>query len=566
MAADEVATRQQFNAHFSELLLPTIASRGGRIVKTMGDGLLAEFTSVVEAVACAETVLTSMSDRNREQPNDRRFDFRIGINLGDVIVEGDDIHGDGVNIAARLESIADPGTVYLSQEVFAQISGKTNGEITALGEQSLKNIGHPVSVFRLDPMTEDDPERFRTGIRRPPASADRPSIAVLPFQNRSDDQDGDYFAEGVAEDILAALSRIGWLFVIARSTSFIYTANDRDPRGIAAELGLTYVLDGSVRRGGSRVRVSVELVDGISGRQLWAARYDRELADLFEIQDEIAETISGEIQPELARSEQERARSKRGESLRAWDLHQRAMWHSWRRTHADMREAIRLFTAARDEDPSFAPAFAGEAEVLGSMFVRGFSRDEEDVLSRGHELSQQAVALDPRDAYAHFSAGYTLMFQRRHSDAIPAFGIALDLNPNFAQAYGQLGNALATSGKAEEGIKMIERSMRLSPRDHLIGQKMTRLAEALLFAGRPEEALLWSRRALQQPNIQASRWTTLLTILGNLGRADEAVPALEALMELNSNHTSEFIRRRYPIVHPPYMDLFLTGLTRAGVP
>lgn len=565
IAANDLKARQLFNSCFEELIAPTIASHGGRVVKTMGDGVLAEFTSVVEAVGSAESIQRSLAAKNEDVGMADRLKLRIGMNLGDVIVEGDDIHGDGVNIAARVEAIAEPGTVYMTQDVYGQVQGRFSGAATFLGEQRLKNIDRPVGVWRLDPVPGADTAYVRSGIGRPPATADRPSIAVLPFHNRSGDPDDVYFVEGISEDILSALSHVGWLFVIARATSFGFTARDRDPRAVAANLGVVYILDGSVRRAGKRTRISVELVDGASGLQLWSARYDRQLADIFDVQDEISETIVGAIQPELARSEQERARRKRSESLRAWDLCQRATWHAWRRTRESLQEAVRLFAAARTEDPNFVQALAGEADALSSMFIRGYSSDAENVLEAAEVLARRAVALDPRDASAHYSLGYTLMFQRRHDEAEPELRHAIDINPNYAQACFTLGNALATSGRAEDGAGMIRRAMRLSPRDPLIGQMMTRLAEAYFFAGRHDEALAWSRRALQQPNIQPSRWVTLLAILGTLGRTDEAQPALAALRALDARHTAGFVQRRYPVVHPPHMEMFIAGLKRAGL-
>lgn len=321
MHADEAQTRRLFNAHFHELMLPTIASHGGRIVKTMGDGLLAEFSSVVEAVQCADGVQTSMASRNAKEPEDRQFQFRIGVNIGDVIVEEGDIHGDGVNIASRLEAMADPGSVYLSAEAFRQVTGKIDLSFDDLGEHRLKNIERPASVYRIAKTDQKDSAFFKTGIQRPPQKHDVPSIAVLPFENLSGEADQEYFSDGITEEIIAALGQIGWLFVIARSTSFAFAGQAHDPRSVAAELGVAYIVGGSVRKAGSRVRVSAELVDGASGHRLWSNRFDRDLADIFAIQDEISETIGGAIEPELARSEQNRAREKRSDDLHSWDLY-----------------------------------------------------------------------------------------------------------------------------------------------------------------------------------------------------------------------------------------------------
>lgn len=565
MNADEVRTRALFNQHFNELLLPTIASHGGRIVKTLGDGLLAEFPSVIEAVQCADSVQSSMAERNEREAKEQRFEFRIGINIGDVIVENDDIHGDGVNIASRLEALAEAGSVYLSSHAVHQVAGKINVTFHNLGEYKLKNIHQPVLVYRLGKTGMDDPANFRTGVQRPPLKHDKPSIAILPFSNLSGDTEQEYFSEGVAEDIISALSHISWLFVIARSTSFGYTDNHRDPRLLAADLGVAYVLDGSIRRSGKRVRVTAQLVEVATAHQLWSRRFDRDLEDLFAIQDDISESIAGSLEPELVRSEQMRARRSRGDSLPAWDLYQRATWHSWRRTEADLVEALRLFEQALATDPNLVQAYAGAAEALCFQFIRGYSARTDDALHEALDLARHSVELDGRDAYARYSLGRTLMFMRRHFEAKPELEMALEVNPNFAVASFALGNTLSTSGQAREGIPLLQDAMRLSPRDPQIGQIMIRMADAHLFLEQHEEALLWARRSLQQPNVQPSRWVTLISILGHLGRLDEVSPAREALDHLHPGYRgAEFVRQRYPIIDENYMQRLLSGLEMAG--
>jgi adenylate cyclase len=566
MNADEVKTRDLFNAHFNELLLPTIASHGGRVVKTMGDGLLAEFPSVVEAVQCADGVQSSMADRNAKESKENKFDFRIGINIGDVIVEDDDIHGEGVNIASRLEAIAEAGSVYLSSHAVHQVAGKIDVTFDELGEHDLKNIDQPVLVYRLGKTSADDPATFRSGVQRPPLRHDKASIAVLPFVNLSGDPDQEYFSEGVSEDIIAALGHISWLFVIARSTSFGYSEHRRDPRSLAAELGVAYVLDGSIRRSGKRIRLTAQLVEGTSGQQLWSRRFDRELEDLFAIQDDISESIAGAIEPELVRSEQARARLARGSNLPAWDLYQRATWHSWRRTETDLAEALRLFEQALSIDPDLVQAYAGAAEARCFQFIRGFTEGTNEVLAEALRLSRRGVELDGRDSYARYSLGRTLMFMRRHAEAKPELEVALEINPNFAPASFALGNTLSTSGRAEEGIALLHNAMRLSPRDPQIGQMMIRLSDAHLFLKQYDEALIWARRSLQQPNIQPSRWVTLISVLGHLGRLNEVAPALGALNQLHPNYpAADFVRERYPIIDETYRQSLLTGLKKAGL-
>lgn len=563
MHADETRTRAQFNAHFNELLLPAIASHGGRIFKTMGDGLLAEFPSVVEAVECAAGVQSNMARRNAREPEERRFNFRIGVNIGDVIVEGDDIHGDGVNIAARLEAIAAPGSVFLSGEAVGQVAGKTDLTFSALGDHQLKNIDRPVAVHCLA-IGATNQQHALTGNSGPSAGQDTPSIAVLPFENLSPDKNDAYFSDGISEEVIAALSHIDWLFVIARSTSFAYARRAHDPRAVAGELNVDYVLSGTVRRASNRVRVSTELVDGASGHRLWSERFDRELADIFALQDEIAEAIAGAIEPALVRSEQARAREKRNDDLRAWDLYQRAMWHSWKLSSDDLSTALKLLEQARAADPNLVQAYAGAVEIECHRFILGFCDDGQAVLEDALILADHAIRLDGRSAQARYAKGRTLQYLRRHDEAIPELRLALEINPNFAWAHYALGNTLATSGHAEEGIPHFEKAMRLSPQDPQIGQMMARTAEAYYFLGDFEAALAWARKSLQQPNIRPSRWATLIATLGQLGRLDEVPPAREALHRLEPQYSTKFVRERFPIAHQPSLERLLEGLSLAG--
>ena len=320
MGKDEAGTRARFNSHLHELIEPTIASLSGRIVKTTGDGLLVEFGSVVDAVECAVEIQKGMVERNADETDDRRFAFRIGINLGDVIIEEDDIHGDGVNIAARLEGLADPDGICISGTVFDQVGKKLEHTYDDLGEQFVKNIIEPVRTYRiridggvatLTSAKQDDSQ--------PLPLPDKPSIAVLPFENMSGDPEQEYFADGISEDIITALSKFNWFFVIARNSSFTYKGRTVDVKQVANELGVQYVLEGSVRRAGNRVRISAQLIDALSGRHLWAERYDRELTDIFAVQDEITEAITGAVAPSFVSAEARRIERRHPESLDAWE-------------------------------------------------------------------------------------------------------------------------------------------------------------------------------------------------------------------------------------------------------
>ena len=359
MGEDEVGTLSALKAHRKELIEPKEAQYHGRTIKLMGDGALQEFSSVVEAVQFAIEVQLAMRERNAAIPEDRRIVYRIGINLGDVIVEEDDIYGDGVNVAARLESLAKPGGICLSRAARDQVRDRMDIVLEDLGEVEVKNIARPVRCFavRLD----DDNERLRkTAMQHghAPALPDKPSIAVLPFDNLSGDPEQDYFADGMVEDIITALSQLDQLFVIARNSSFTYKGRSVDVRQVSGELGVRYVLEGSVRKAGNRIRITGQLIEGASGAHLWANRFDGRLEDVFDLQDQITESVVGAIEPTLRKAEIERSRKMRPENLDAYDLYLQALPHTYAMRADDNSEALRLLHKAIEIDPDYAPALA----------------------------------------------------------------------------------------------------------------------------------------------------------------------------------------------------------------
>ncbi len=341
MGADEAGTRARFNAHLRDLIQPIIAGLDGRIVKTTGDGLLVEFASVVDAVQCAVEIQKGMAERNADEPDDRRIEFRIGVNLGDVIIEGDDIHGDGVNVAARLEGLCAPGEVYISGSVFDQVVGKTDAAFDDLGEKKVKNIPKPVRVYRV--RGETDEEATYGDVSAVASLPDKPSIAVLPFDNLSGDPGQDFIGDGLTEDIITGLSRIRQFFVIARNSTFQYKGTSPDLRRVAKDLGVRYVVEGSVRQARDRVRITAQLIDGFTGNNLWAERYDREFDDLFAVQDEITLTIVAQLEPELQRAEYDRIKADPPENLDARELYHRGVLHIFRRTKVYILEGRELF-------------------------------------------------------------------------------------------------------------------------------------------------------------------------------------------------------------------------------
>jgi adenylate cyclase len=559
MGVNEERTLAQLQAHQRELLEPSISEHRGRIVKTTGDGMLVEFASVVDALRCATEFQRGMTERNAEVPTAERIEFRIGINVGDIMSEGGDIFGDGVNVAARLEALADPGGICVSGRVQEDARGKFDIPFEDRGEQRLKNIAWPVRVYKV-----------RLGGEIPTAVPalslpDKPSIAVLPFTNMSGDPEQEYFADGVTEDLITALSRIRWFFVIARNSCFAYKGQSTDIRDVARKLGVAYVLEGSVRKAGNRVRVTAQLIDGGSGNHVWAQRYDRDLEDIFSVQDEITETLAGAIEPELGKAERERARTRRPDDLRAWDLCQRGLWHTYKRTRQDLADAQHMFRQAIEIDPGLARAYAAAEEAFFFQFVGGYVDTGEAAKADALRFAEKAVQLDGEDAFNRYALGRALTLVRRHDSAVFELRKAIELNPSFAQAHSALAMALATGGHPEEALPHIELAMRLSPQDPYFGQFLVRRAEACLFSGRVEEAVEAAARSLREPNIQWSRWAILAAAQAHLGRLEEARRSIEALRILRPEIDLAFTRDYWPIADANALEYLLDGLRKAGL-
>ena len=559
MGVNEERTLAQLQAHQRELLEPSISEHRGRIVKTTGDGMLVEFASVVDALRCATEIQRGMTERNAEVPTAERIEFRIGINVGDIMSEGGDIFGDGVNVAARLEALADPGGICVSGRVQEDARGKFDIPFEDRGEQRLKNISWPVRVYKVR-LGGDTPTAV-------PALSlpDKPSIAVLPFTNMSGDPEQEYFADGVTEDLITALSRIRWFFVIARNSCFAYKGQSTDIRDVARKLGVAYVLEGSVRKAGNRVRVTAQLIDGNSGNHVWAQRYDRNLEDIFSVQDEITETLAGAIEPELGKAERERARTRRPDDLRAWDLCQRGLWHTYKRTRQDLADAQHMFRQAIEIDPGLARAYAAAEEAFFFQFVGGYVDTGEAAKADALRFAEKAVQLDGEDAFNRYALGRALTLVRRHNSAVFELRKAIELNPSFAQAHSALAMALATGGHPEEALPHIELAMRLSPQDPYFGQFLVRRAEACLFSGRVVEAVEAAERSLREPNIQWSRWAILAAAQAHLGRLEEARRSIEALRILRPEIDLAFTRDYWPIADANALEYLLDGLRKAGL-
>ncbi|MFO1061568.1 MAG: molybdopterin-dependent oxidoreductase, partial [Dongiaceae bacterium] len=487
MGADEEGTLSRLKTARQQLLDPQIDAHHGRLVKTTGDGLLVEFASVVDALRCAVAIQQGMAGLNAGLAPDRAIVLRIGINVGDVIVEAGDLYGDGVNVAARLEALAEPGGICVSARVQEDARGKLDLAFEDLGEQALKNIAWPVRVYRLRP--GEAPKA------PPPALAlpDRPSIAVLPFQNMSGDPGQDYFADGIVEDIITALSRMRWLFVIARNSSFAYKGRSVDVRQVGRELGVRYILEGSVRKAGNRVRITGQLIEAASGAHLWADHFDGELEDIFDLQDRVTGSVVGAIQPRLEQAEIERVRRKPTESLDAYDYCLRGMaaFHRW--TREANEEALAMFYKAIELDPGYAVAYAMAARAYSQRRSSDWVTDRARETAETLRLGRRAVELGRDDAFALCSAGAALVFVAGDFEGGGAsIERALALNPNLAWAW--LSGALlrAFSGESEAAIDHATRALRLSPHDTQVFAMQFAVGLAHFFAGRPAEALSWA--------------------------------------------------------------------------
>ncbi|HEY6383686.1 MAG TPA: adenylate/guanylate cyclase domain-containing protein, partial [Pseudolabrys sp.] len=552
MSVDEEGTLHDLKVHRKELVDPKITEHRGRIVKTTGDGILVEFVSVVDAVRCAVDIQRSMADRNAEVPVDKRVQFRIGINVGDIIIDGGDIFGDGVNVAARLETLADPGGIMVSSVVHDQVRDKLSFGFEDMGEQIVKNISRPVNVHRVH-LTEVSPEKAKSdsGQQKPVSiGSERPSIAVLPFANMSGDPEQEYFADGITEDIITGLSKLRWFFVIARNSSFAYKGKAVDVKRAARELGVRYILEGSVRKGGNRVRITAQLIDAATGNHIWADRYDGELADVFALQDEITKKVVAAIEPKLLEAEGLRSQSRSPEELGAWDMVIQANSLFWRLTKNETERAIEMLERAVEQYPEYAPAHSLLAfAVLTSGYIG--SRLTEAQLNQAIAVAGRAAELDDSDPSAHLALGFAAFMKRQTPVAAAEFHRALSLNPNFAAAHGYLGWTLAFDGQTALARAHLEEAIRLSPHDPQNAIFNTGLAIVHYFDGRYTEAVEYSRKAIQQRSAFIAAYRIHVASLAQAGQINEAREALARLKEWHPVLSIAWIEQNVPYTPGP---------------
>jgi len=524
MRADEEGTLARLKKLRKELFAPKVLEHHGRIVKLMGDGALVEFASAVDAVRCAVAVQAGLAERETEMSEDAAMSLRIGINLGDIIIEDGDIYGDGVNLAARLEGLAEPGGVCLSANVHEQVRHKLDLAYQDLGDKTVKNTV--------------DPEQ-------------------------------EYFADGISEDLITALSKIRWFFVIARNSTFTYKGQAVEVTQVARELGVRYVIEGSVRKAGNRVRISAQLIDATTGHHVWAERYDRDLADIFELQDEMTQTIAGAVEPELSAAERERAVRKPPESLDAWETYQRGLWHLWSFTKDDSAEAQRLLRRAQELDPGFATAYAFESYSHYLDAILGFAEAAGESLAAALAAAKKALASDDKDPVAYFALGRVYMMHGQHDASVAELRTAISLNPSFAMAYHGLGSALTLSGQLEEAAEALDQALRLSPRDPVSWGTLCWRSLTCSLLQQYEAAAEWARRAAHEPRAaKGGYWSyaVLASALGNLGHIEEAREAVDEALRRMPDLSLGYLKNTLPTKQPDGLAPYLDGLRKAGLP
>jgi adenylate cyclase len=561
MSQDEEGTLAALKAH-RNAVDPFIFSAGGHIVKTTGDGILMEFTSSLAAVEAMQAAQREMAQRNATLPDDRRMLFRIGIHVGEIIAEEDDIFGETVNIAARLQEIAEPGGISISQATRDGVYQRLETPLIDLGPRELKNIAQPVTVWRID-MGSSQSQALQAAAAT--SSGERAAVAVLPFDNMSSDPEQDFFADGISEDIIALLSRVAGLKVIARNSTFSFKGTAKDIRLIAAELDARYILEGSVRKAGNRIRITAQLIDASDGQHIWAERYDRQLDDIFDVQDEITSSIVARIAPELMRSEFRRLEDRSPEHLSAWELYLRALACYHKATEASFLEGERLCRTALELDPTHALTWRLLSALQYQLIVYGMRKGSADYWEKMNAQIERARRLDPADPLIASYAAIILGWAGKWDDALAATERLLQDYPLLVTTYHARGLALFMAGQHSEAAATFETAIRMSPNNPENYQFQTLLAFALYCLGNYDAALSWSEEALRSVPIFAQALGIRTATLGQMGRSDASEAAarfLETFPNINvSRHCRSFRWRNSEDI-----DRYAQGLIKAGLP
>jgi len=564
MGEDEEATIRTLTS-YRQVMATLIPLHRGRVVDSPGDNLLAEFGSVVDAVQCAVVIQTTLRAENTNLPQDRRMEFRIGINLGDVMVEGARIYGDGVNIAARVEGLAEPGGICISGPVYDQVKGKVSVNFEELGLQQVKNIAEPVRVYHVIPASAERPEsKDDSGTDKDVVLAVKPSIAVLAFENMSSETEQEYFSDGITEDIITNLSKISALFVIARNSSFTYKGRAVNVSQVSKELGVRYVLEGSVRKAGNRVRITAQMIDAQTGGHLWAERFDRDLTDIFAVQDEVADAIVSALALKLTAGEQDCLQHRGTDNLEAYDcfLQGREQW--WRHTREANAQAQKMFERAIELDDRFATAAAYLSFTHNMDHVNQWGEVPEQSQKLAIEWSERAVAMDESEPSAHIALGIAYLWASRHEDAIIETQRALALEPNCSLGHSVFGWIHHYVGDQAQAIDSLHKAMQLDP--HYPEIYLHFLAQAYFQLGRDEDVVSILQRRLVRHSESDISHVLLAATYGHMGRLEDARSEWREALRINPEYSLEHRRRVLPYKDPADLDRIVDGLRKAGLP
>ncbi len=564
MGEDEVGTLNELGAHRKELIEPKTTEHHGRVVKLMGDGMLMEFASVVDAVSFAVEIQQTMFERNKDIPEDRQIKYRVGINIGDIIVDGEDIHGDGVNIASRIESLAQPGGICISAKVYEEVRNKLSTAFEDLGEQAVKNIDRPVRVWRW--VADGSAAVASRQAVEPLPLPDKPSIAVLPFTNMSGDPDQEYFSDGVSEDLTTALSRFDSLFVIARNSAFAYKGEVVDVKRVGRELGVRYILEGSVRRAGKRVRVNAQLIDVDGDRHVWAERFDRQIEDVFELQDDIVASIAATVGPEITLAEIERARNKRPDALDTWDLYLRATSAYHAMTEDAVAEAVSLLQKAIESEPDFANAYALLGLCHSHIAMHGWVKPVSTAFREARRLTEEAVRLSPTSPETNHSLAFVLTLIGEPERGVTAARRAIELNTNHAESYATLGLALVFCGDLEACLAACQQSARSNPRDARRNQLYNAMGHAYFMLEDYEQAIEVSKKGYHQSRSVYGQTVTLAAAYARLGKKVEAKYYIDDLLQFIPRMNLRALRKNPMFIRPEHIDKLVEGMRLAGLP
>ncbi|NGO50931.1 adenylate/guanylate cyclase domain-containing protein [Allomesorhizobium camelthorni] len=561
MERDETATHTALTARWKEVLDPLVEQHQGRVFKRTGDGVFVEFGSAVNAVECAAALQGAMDAANEDMPEDRAIVLRVGVNLGDIMVDDSDLFGDGVNIAARLEMLADPGGVAISDSVYQHVHGRVGIDFVDSGLHEVKNIERPVHIWTWSPNGRTE-ATARIVVEAPPPLPAKPSIAVLPFDNMSGDPEQGYFADGITEDIITDLSKVSGLFVIARNSSFAYKGQAPDIRKVSRELGVRYVLEGSVRRAANRIRINAQMIDGTTGGHLWAERYDRGIEDIFAVQDEVTRTIVSALKVTLTPSEETRREGRAKVDPEAYDLLVRSRETMLQLSAQASREARGMLERVVAIDPNLAAAYARLSIITFAEYVNQWNEATPENLTQAMQLAHKAIELDDTEPQAHISLAIALTWMRRLEEAESSAERAVALDPNSGDAYTSLGNIRDFQGRHEDAVALYTRAHRLDPQ---FDMSLHFLGRALLTLGRFDEAeIAFRRRLTLAPRSDMTRFY-LACLYGRTGRHEEARRYWQETLEVNPNFSVGHLKQILPYRDPDTLDRLVEGLREAGI-